>query len=51
MRALLRSDVDMEEAWFTCQFGLLNSRRVSVEQLKATGERVLAEVVEVLEDL
>jgi hypothetical protein len=48
LRALLKSDADMDEAWFTCQYGLLNSRRVSVDQLKATGERVLAEVVEVL---
>lgn len=50
LRALLNSDADMDEAWFTCQFGLLNSRRVSADQLKATGERVLAEVAEVLED-
>ncbi len=51
LRALLGSEADMEEAWFTCQHGLLNSRRVTIDQLKATGERVLAEVVEVFEEL
>jgi len=48
LRALLESDADLEEAAHTCNNGLLAARRVTVEQLRIAGLRLLADAVEPL---
>ena len=46
MEALLKSKEDLEEAWFTCDVGLLNGLGVTVEALRLTGERLMQDVLE-----
>ncbi|MDP3849215.1 MAG: hypothetical protein Q8Q59_01840 [Luteolibacter sp.] len=50
LRALLRSGNDFEEAYHTCMNGLLASQPLSLEALRAAGNRVLGDAVETLED-
>jgi hypothetical protein len=50
LRALLDSQGDLEEAITTCSLGLLASMEVGSEALRATGRRVLAEVIEPLQE-
>lgn len=49
LRLLLRSNLDLEEALWTCNSGLLASVPVRLDQLRVTGERLLAEAVGSLE--
>ncbi len=49
LRKLLASDADMAEAAEICASGLLSRHRRTVEELKATGERLLALAVSELE--
>jgi hypothetical protein len=49
LRALLNSEADLEEALHTCTNGLLSSTRVTLDDLKAAGNRLLAEAIEPLE--
>ena len=44
IRQLLKSDEDLEEAWYTCVNGLLAAGELhrTMEQLRLTGERLLA---------
>jgi hypothetical protein len=50
LRALLASEEDLEQAWHTCIYGLLASKRPSgSEALRASGERLLVDAVEPLE--
>lgn len=48
-RALLESEADFEEAHHTCLVGLLNAQAPTLEQLKATGRRILQDAIEILE--
>jgi hypothetical protein len=50
-RQLLDSDQDFDEAHHTCVVGLLASQPTTIEQLKATGQRVLQDAIEPLESL
>lgn len=50
LRQLLLSEEDLDQATLTCNLGLLSSMDVSREVLIGTGKRVLAEVIEPLED-
>lgn len=50
LRKLLASDADLAEAADICASGLLSRRRRTVEELKATGERLLALAVSELEE-
>ncbi len=51
IRALLQSDLDLDEAYYTCRYGLLASLPPSLEQLRITGKRLLQDAVEPLEKL
>ena len=50
LRQLLRSEEDLDQAVLTCNLGLLSSMDVSRDMMLGTGQRVLAEVIESLED-
>lgn len=50
LRQLLLSEEDMDQAILTCNLGLLSSMEVTRDMLAGTGQRVLAEVIEPLED-
>jgi len=50
LRRLLESGEDLQEATDICASGLLSRKRMSADQLRATGERLLALGVEPLED-
>ena len=49
LRALLASQGDLQQAFETCANSLLSGRRVNAEQLGVVGQRLLAFVVEPLE--
>ena len=49
LRALLSSGNDFEEAYHTCMNGLLASQPLSLEALRAAGNRVLGDAIETLE--
>ncbi|MDZ4288807.1 MAG: hypothetical protein U0984_12655 [Prosthecobacter sp.] len=49
LHALLHSETDLEEAQHTCNNGLLASQPASINSLRATGERLLGDAIEVLE--
>jgi hypothetical protein len=49
LRALLDSDDDMKEAHAACAAGPLAARPITVEQLRATGRRLLQDAIEPLE--
>lgn len=51
LRKLLASPEDLEEATFHCANGLLSRRRRTMDELKATGERLLTFAVEPLEQM
>ena len=51
LRELLIREYDFEQAVKTCNDGLLASLHVTLEQLKATAERFISDVVDPLEDL
>jgi hypothetical protein len=48
LQALLDSDEDLDEALYTCANGLLSSMRVTIDDLRAAGRRLLAEAIEPL---
>ena len=50
LRQLLLSEEDMDQAILTCNLGLLSSMEVTRDMLAGTGQRLLAEVIEPLED-
>lgn len=52
LRELLRTEnqPDLEEARYMCEFGLLASRPPTLETLRVTGRRLLADAVEPLEE-
>ena len=49
LRALLASEPDFEQAWYTCYYGVLNALAPTIGQLRTAGERLLADAVEPLE--
>jgi len=49
LRALLKSDSELEEALHTCNSGLLSSNEQSLRTFRAAGDRLLADAVEPLE--
>jgi hypothetical protein len=49
LRALLLDSSALEEAWFTCTTGLLSGKNVTLEQLRATAERLIADCIEPLQ--
>jgi len=51
LRQLLSRPTDLEEARFTCEFGLLASMPPTIEQLRYTGRRLLADAIEPVEKL
>lgn len=50
LRQLLSSEEDMDQATLTCNLGLLSSMEVTRDMLAGTGQRLLAEVIEPLEE-
>jgi hypothetical protein len=44
-----KNEADLEEAWHTCQFGLLASFSPSMKLLEVTGKRLLQDAIEPLE--
>lgn len=50
LRVLLASGADLEEARVTCNAGLLASEPVTLDQLRRTGERLLQDAIEPLEE-
>ncbi|MDF1576748.1 MAG: hypothetical protein P1P86_16300 [Bacteroidales bacterium] len=50
LRMLLQSPDDLEEAHYTCRYGLLSSYPVSEDDLREVGERLLGDAVKMLED-
>jgi hypothetical protein len=48
LRELLSSDEDLEQAMWTCNQGLLASRPLSLDQMRATGLRVLQDAADAL---
>ena len=51
LRELLDSAEDMHQAHLTCSRGLLASMDVRLEALQATGQRLMADVIEPLEEM
>ncbi len=51
LKALIESPADLQEAVESCNNGLLASRNVTAEQLKATGERLMRSAIEDLTQL
>lgn len=49
LRELLAKPDALEEAHHTCEVGLLQGQRVTVDNLRATGERVLVDLIEPFE--
>lgn len=49
LRELLGSPNDLEEAWHTCNVGLLVSLQVTQEQLRIAGQRLIDDVLEHIE--
>lgn len=49
LRAMLSSEPDLDEAWFTSNVGLLASFTTSRDQFAVTGERLLVDAVKPLE--
>jgi hypothetical protein len=48
--ALLESEADFEEAHYTCVVGLLTAQPPTLDQLKDTGQRILQDAIEPLEN-
>ncbi len=51
LRALLASPEDMQQSTETCNNGLLASQNATANQLKVTGERLLASAIDELQRL
>jgi len=51
MRALLASEVDLEQAWFTCRYGLLASAPPTFDAFRLVGERALIDAITPLESM
>ena len=51
IRELLNSEVDLEEAQLTCNVGLLASRKVTIDQLKVIGKRLIQDAIEIFEKM
>lgn len=51
LRNLLHSEVDLNEAYHTCRYGLLASKPPKMEQLRIAGERLLQDAVSPIEKL
>jgi len=49
LAALLRSDEDLDEAYHTCQYGLLTSFGITTEILKEVGYRILGDAIGTLQ--
>lgn len=49
-RTMLESKTDFEEAHHTCVYGLLNAQPLTLDQLKDTGQRILQDAIEPLEN-
>ena len=49
LRKILASEPDLDEAYHTCEFGLLASAPPTLEELRITGRRLLKDAVEPLE--
>ncbi|MDD2239637.1 MAG: hypothetical protein PHI93_03140 [Kiritimatiellae bacterium] len=49
LRALLASEQDLEQALYTCAYGLLVSRPPTLEQLRIAGQRLVQDVILPLE--
>ena len=49
LRALLASEQDIEQALYTCAYGLLVSRPPTLEQLRIVGRRLVQDVILPLE--
>ena len=48
VRQLLESELDLEEAYHTCRYGLLASEPPDMEQLRIAGKRLLQDAIEPL---
>jgi len=51
LRALLTSEPDLEEALLTCNLGLLAAHPLTLEEIRATGRRLLQDAIEPLASL
>jgi len=51
LRKLLASDEDLQEATYLCANGLLSGRNITAEQLRSSGQRLVAFAIESLEEL
>lgn len=51
IRQLLESELDLEEAYHTCIYGLLASEPPDMEQLRIAGKRLLQDAIKPLEKL
>ena len=49
LRDLLVGDAILEEVLHTCEVGLLRGRNVTLDHLRATGKRLLVDLIEPLE--
>ena len=49
LRELLVDHDAFEQAWFSCDYGLLSGRDVAMDQLQATAKRLLMDAIEPLE--
>ena len=50
LRELLQQNAVLGEALHTCEVGLLRGRGVTLDNLRATGERVLVDIIEPLDE-
>ena len=50
LSAVIESPADLEEAWWTCQLGLLADDGVDEDQLSATSHRLIQDAIEPLEE-
>ena len=50
LRELLAQDAVLDDALRTCEVGLLRGRGVTLDNLRATGERILVDIIEPLEE-
>jgi hypothetical protein len=50
LRELLQDPTAFEEAWFTCDYGLLNGQAVDQTALRAVADRLIGDAIEPLEE-
>ena len=51
LRALLKSEPDLDEALHTVQVGLLASMKLELDAFRLTGKRIMGDVIEQIEKL